>query len=395
MPIPTPFHERTAPLCTSHLWKEWAGYLAVRSFDTCHEPEYIAFRHACGLLDVSPLYKYRVTGHDAGRFLARVVCRDVRRLRPGRVTYTTWCDEDGKVLDDGTVTRLEDAVWRVTSAEPALAWFTRHARGFDVQVEDVSATLAALSLQGPTSREALAAAAGAAVRPLRFFGHLHATIAGRPVDVTRTGYTGDLGYEVWVDRADALAVWDALVEAGAPHGLLPAGLDALDMTRVEAGFVLQGVDYVSARAALIEAQSSTPAELDLDWTVDLDRDPFIGQDALRAEAERGRRHAFVALDVDWDELVLLYRAKGLPPAIPAAAWREARPVYAGRQQVGRATSGTFSPTLKRNLALATVEARYAALGTRLAIEATVEYERHRVTATVCPKPPFDPERKRA
>lgn len=395
MPIPTPFHPRTSRLCESYAWKEWAGYHAVRHFASCHEPEYVAYRHACGLLDVSPLYKYRIGGRDAAAFLSRVLCRDVRPLQVHRVAYSTWCDDRGKILDDGTVTRLDDSVYRLTSAEPALAWLQRHVRGFDVHIEEVSARIAALAIQGPTSRAVLHAATDANLDKLRFFGHTHALLDGVPVEITRTGYTGDLGYELWLDADHALTAWDALMHHGTPHGLLPAGLDALDMTRVEAGFVLNGVDYTSARDCRVASQMSTPFELDLGWTVHLEREPFVGQRALLAEHATGPRHAFVGLDIDWNEIDAMFGAHGLPPSVPVAAWRDARPVYHGRRQVGRATSGTWSPTLKKNLALATVERAYSMKGSRLEIEVTVEYERRRATAVVTDKPFFDPPRKRA
>ena len=396
MPFPTPFHPRTSALCDSYRWKEWAGYHAVCSYDTCHGPEYHALRHACGVIDVSPLYKYRVAGRDAARFLSRVLCRDAARLRPGRVAYTTWCDDQGKILDDGTLTCLEPSLYRLTAAEPAYQWLLRHTRGLEVTVEDRSAAIATLAVQGPTSRALLAQVSDAAVDALNFFAHTRAVVDGVPVEITRTGYTGDLGYEVWMENRHALAVWDALFARGADHGLMAAGLDALDVTRVEAGFVLHGVDYHSARDCIVEAQKSTPYELDLGWTVHLDRAPFVGQGALRAERERGPQSAFVGLDLDWEQLERLFAEHGLPPNVPAGAWRDARPVYdrSGRQ-VGRATSGCFSPALKKNLALATVDAAQAGPGTRLRIEVTVEYERRTVDATVVRKPFFDPPRKRS
>jgi len=395
MPVPTPFHARTAALCQSYRWKDWAGHYAVCAYGPCHEPEYYAIRHAAGLLDVTPLFKYRITGKDAARLLAWVLCRDVTRLKPGRVAYSTWCDDRGHLLDDGTVTRLYDEEYRLTSAEPSYAWLCSQAGPYDVLIEDVTTEIAALALQGPTSREILRCCTDADLDALRFFGHTRARLEGRPVELTRTGYTGDLGYELWMANEDALAVWDALLSHGQAYGLLPIGLDALDMSRVEAGFVLQGIDYISARHALVDAQKSTPYELDLGFTVHLDREPFIGQAALRAEQARGPRWAFAGLVIDWCELEALYDAHGLPPGVSACAWRDARPVYSQGRQVGRATSGTFSPTLKQNLALATLDADQAAPGTQLEIEVTVEYQRRTVSAVVTEKPFFDPERKRA
>ncbi len=394
MPLPTPFHARTSALCESLSWKEWAGYYAVRSYDMYFEREYYAFRHSAGLLDVSPLYKYEVRGPEAAQFLSWLTVRDVAKLAPGRVTYLCWCDPAGKVLDDGTITCWAAGEYRLTSADPSWAWLLEQARGFEVEVKDVSASLAALALQGPRSREVLASVAGKAVEGLKFFRAARAKIGGIPVDVTRTGYTGDLGYEVWVAAEQAVPVWDALVEAGAPYGLLPAGLDALDVTRVEAGFILGGVDYTSARRALIEAQKSTPNEIGLGWCVELEREPFLGQDALRKETSHGSRHAFVGLVLSWDDLHELYDSFGLPPALPSHAWRQSIPIYRGAVQVGYATSGAWSPTLKQKLALATVESAFAAEGTVLSMEWTVEHQRKNVRATVARRPFFDPPRKR-
>jgi aminomethyltransferase len=396
MPVPTPFHARTSALCTSYRWKDWAGFYAVCSYDTNHDREYFAFRHAAGLLDVSPLFKYRVSGPDAAEFLAFVMARDIRKIRVGQVTYCCFCDEKGKVVDDGTVARLGGSDYRVTSASPSLRWLQEHERGFRVEIRDESESTAALALQGPTSRAVLQKAAqGIDLEHLRFFRIGPARIAGAAVEISRTGYTGDLGYEIWLANGDALAVWDVLMAAGEPFGLLPAGLDALDVTRMEAGFILQGVDYYSAPRCPIEARKSSPFEIGLGWTVDLERERFVGQEALFQERKSGSRWALVGLDISWEEMEKLYEVHGLPPHLPAAAWRTPVPVYDGERQIGRATSGSWSPLLKKNFALASVEARYAEPGTLIRIEHTAEYERRTVTATVVPRPFFDPERKKA
>jgi len=401
MPIPTPFHERTLPLCTSYRWKDWAGYCAVCSYDTSHEREYFAFRESAGLLDVTPLYKYEVCGPDAQALLARMMVRDVSKLKVGRVAYSCWCDDDGKVIDDGTVSRLAEDHFRVTAADPTLHWLQALSRGLDVQLEDSSARLAALALQGPTSRAILrdanvAGIAGSAdLDKLKFFGVTRAAIHGIPVWISRTGYTGDLGYEIWVEREAALAVWDALMAAGERHGIEPAGLDALDMARIEAGFVLLGVDYFSSQKVVLESRKSTPLELGFGWMVDLERGNFIGRDAIAAEMKRGSVWQLVGLEVSWEELEGLYASFNLPPSLPPAARRDALPVYdeEGRQ-VGQATSHTWSPLLKKYLALASVHRGFEAKGTKLQIEHTVEYQRRKVTATVAPIPFYDPERKR-
>jgi aminomethyltransferase len=398
MPIPTPFHERTQPLCSSYRWKDWSGYCAVCSYDTNHEREYFAFRETAGLLDVTPLYKYEVYGPDAGALLARMMVRDMSKLKVGRVAYTCWCDDDGKVIDDGTVSRLGETHFRVTAADPTLHWLQALSHGFDVTIEDSSARLAALALQGPTSRAILREATDAGSSPidaLKFFGVTRSAISGIPVWISRTGYTGDLGYEVWVEREQALAVWDALMAAGQPHGIEPAGLDALDVVRIEAGFILLGVDYYSSHKVVLESRKSTPIELGFGWMVDLERGNFIGRDAIAAEMKRGPVWHLVGLEVSWEELEALYAGFNLPPSLPATARRDALPIYAedGRQ-VGQATSHTWSPLLKKYLAIASVRPGSEAKGTKLQIEHTVEYERRKVTATVAPIPFYDPERKR-
>lgn len=396
MPLPTPFYPRTSALCTSLLWKEWAGYYAVRSFDVHAEREYYAFRHACGLIDVTPLFKYDVRGKDACAFLTYLSVRDIGRLKPGHVAYLCWTDRDGKIIDDGTVTYLDAQHYRVTSTDPEMHWFLRHARGFEVSVEDITDQVAALSIQGPTSRDVLKQVCDADLDGLKFFRVVRTRLDGAEALISRTGYTGDLGFEVWVDPKDALSVWDRLVAAGKPYGLEPAGLDAMDVTRIEAGFILSGVDYYCALRSLIESRKATPFELALDWTVHLEREPFIGQDALKKEKAKGPSRVFVCLDIDWDEHAALFARHSLPPEIHFGGWRDPRPVYdLGGQFIGQATSGAWSPLLKKNLALATVQAEHGELGHRVRFEVTVEYERKAVTATVVKKPAFDPERKKS
>jgi len=403
MPTPSPFHERTAPLCRSYAWKDWAGYCAVCSYDTSHEREYFAFRETAGLLDVSPLFKYEVTGPDAGRLLARMMTRDIGSLKVGRVAYSCWCDDAGRVVDDGTVARLGEDHYRVTAADPSLHWLEDCGRGMNVRLEDSSRRLAALALQGPTSRDVLRACArfdaGPDMDSLKFFGVTQATIDGVPVEISRTGYTGDLGYEIWMESDRALPIWDALMAAGQPFGIEPAGLDALDVTRIEAGFILLGIDYYSAPKVVLEARKSTPLELGFGWMLDGARAPgrgnFIGRDAILAEQARGPAWHLVGLEVSWEALEALYESFDLPPSLPATARRDGLPVFAedGRQ-VGKATSHTWSPILKKYLVIASVHRGYEAKGTRLLLEHTVEFERRKVAATVVATPFFDPERKR-
>jgi len=396
---PTPFHERTTALAQSWKFKDWAGKVAISAYDAHSEREYFGVRHAAGLMDASPLYKYDLYGPDAAKLLSRVATRDItRKFGVGRVTYCTWCDERGHVLDDGTISHLAPEHFRLTSSEPWLRWLLRHGRRLDVRVEDSTDRLGCLALQGPNSRHILEQCVDFDMDRMRFFRVRKTRLDGLDVWVSRTGYTGDLGFEVWVDRADALAVWDALMANGQRFGITPMGLDALDVLRIEAGFMLQGVDYFSSKSCIIEARKSTPHELGLGQAVDLtDRAfPFVGQEAIEAELKRGHKWALVGLDVSWPELEALYEEYSLPPHLAPIACRDAVPVYQedGRTQVGQATSHTWSPLLKQQLSLASVHPRYAKPGTQLKIEHTVEYERRVVTATVVERPFFDPERKR-
>jgi aminomethyltransferase len=391
----TPFHPRTEVLCQAMNWRRWSGYVAASSYELQHQREYWAIRNSAALLDVSPLHKYLISGPDAERLMNRVVTRDVAKCAVHQVLYTPWCDEAGKVRDDGTLTRLTDTSFRLTSALPNLAWLQDNARGMDVHTEDVSDDIAALALQGPNARTILSAAAGGVADDLRFFRMTEGTIGGVPVEITRTGYTGDLGYEIWTEPANALALWDALIDAGRPHRIVPAGLLALDMARVEAGLILIDVDYVPAHHAIIEDRKSSPYELGLGWAVKLDKAAFVGRDALRAEKERGPEWEFKGLEVSWDSMEALYGAVGLPPQLPSEGWRTSVPVYKGEQQVGYATSGCWSPLLKKYIALAHLQPPHSATGTHLTMEVTVEHHRKKAAARVVEPQFFNPERKRS
>ena len=348
------------------------------------------------MLDVTPLFKYAVRGTGAAEFLDRVMVKRVSKMKPGRMTYLCWCDERGKVIDDGTVARLGPEHFRVTSAAPSLWWFEMHADPYDVEFEELTDTMAALALQGPTSRELLKQVSNADMDALKFFRISEAELAGVPACISRTGYTGDLGYELWMKNEDALRVWDALSAEGKNYGLEPIGLDALDITRVEAGFILRGVDYTPANDAWIESQASSPFELGLDWTVKFGGGvPFIGQRALEREKKAGPRYRFVGMEIDWPSVEKLYGEFGLPPHVGHAAWRCDIPIYREGTQIGRASSGTWSPTLKKYIALGQVESAHSRPGTIIDFEMTVEWERRTVPATITPTPFFDPPRKRA
>ena len=376
-------------------YREWSGYYAVSVYEMHHDHEYNAIRNACALIDVTPLYKYRISGKDATKFVNRVITRDISKVAIGQVIYCCWCDEQGKVIDDGTISRLGENSYRWTAADPSIRWFHQNALGLDVHIADISTELAALALQGPTSGRLLKQLAEADIANLKYFRFTHGKIAGVEVDISRTGYTGDLGYEIWIPWNDAPRVWDALMEKGRQFDLHPAGMLALDVARIEAGLILIEVDYFSSKRALIDSQKYSPYEIGLGRLVDLKKEHFIGRDALDAEHHRGPKRLLMGLDVHWEDVERLYDAVGLGPQVPSTASRSAVPVYRGGLQVGKATSTTWSPTLKKMIALASLSREHAAAGTELQMELTVEAVRQKVRATVKDLPFFNPPRKMA
>ncbi|MEK7347598.1 MAG: aminomethyltransferase family protein [Candidatus Eisenbacteria bacterium] len=391
----TPFHPRTSALVRAQTWRRWAGYQMASAYDPHPDREYAAIRSAAALIDVSPLYKYRIAGRDAMRLLDRTITRDMTKLKPGQVYYTPWCDADGKVVDDGTVTRLDEGSYRLTSADSSLRWLHLNAAGMDVRVDDISERVGAVSLQGPLSRAILATVSPLDLRSLPYFRYAETTIRDIPVGLSRTGYTGDLGYEIWVDAERAVPLWDALMEAGKPFGLTPAGVWALDIARIEAGLIMMDVDYYSSHHALIEQRKSSPYEINLGWAVSAGKGPFNGRRALAAERTRGAAWGFVGLEIEWESFERLFAAHGLPPQISNVAWRASAPIYDAGRQIGYATSGCWSPLLKKLLALAHLRAPYFTPGTRVELEITVEHQRRRANAVVRKLPFFDPERKKA
>ncbi len=377
-------------------WREWSGYFASSVYADAHDIEYNAIREAAALIDVSPLYKYLVSGPDALRLVDRVITRDATRLAVGGVLYTPWCDEHGKVVDDGTIHRLDDQLFRWTAADPQLRWLRQNSTGLDVAIAEETEATAALALQGPLSREVLEAATRETFADLRYFKRRASKIGKVKIDVSRTGYTGDRGYELWIPTEGAVAVWDALMKAGAAYGIRPAGMLALDVVRLEAGLILLEVDYTSARHAMNPDQNYSPGEIGLGRLVDLDKADFVGRLALQREAKAGGpARRMVGLQLDWYDIEALYDAQGLPPAINPSVDRSPVPVFAGGRQVGRATSRGWSPILKQAIALASVPPQYEPLGSKLAVEWTVEGRRGRVGATVVELPFLDLPRKRS
>jgi aminomethyltransferase len=395
VPVGTAFHERTLTLCESLNYREWSGYYAVSVYEMHHEHEYNAIRNSAALIDISPLFKYRMTGRDATRFVNRVISRDINKVAVDQVIYCCWCDPEGKVIDDGTITRLSENEYRWTAADPSLRWFQQNALGLEVEIEDISEQTAALALQGPTSGKVLHAAAEANIANLKYFRVTHGRIAGVPVDISRTGYTGDLGFEIWMPWKDAVKVWDELTKKGKAFDIHPAGMIALDIARIEAGLILIEVDYISSKKALIDAQKYSPAEIGLGKLVDLKKESFVGREALAAEAKEGAERALVGLEINWNEVEALYDKIGMAPQVPGMASRVAVPVYRAGKFLGKATSTTWSPTLKKMIALACVNREHSAVGTTLHMELTVEAVRHTVSAKVAAMPFFNPARKTA
>jgi len=391
----TPFHARTSALCLPQNWRRWAGYIVAGSYDLVLDREYWAIRDAAALIDITPLMKYLIEGPDAAKLLHRMTPRDIHKMAVGQVAYTGWCDDDGRMLDDGTISRLADDKFRMTSAEPSLRWLAMNAIGMDVTITEVTDQVAALSLQGPKSRAILNRVCKKSLDKLKYFRLAENTLAGVPVTISRTGYTGDLGYEIWMDAAAALTVWDALIEAGNDYGIVPCGILAMDMARVEAGLFMIDVDYTASNHAWIAAQKSTPFELGLGWAVNLDKPGyFVGRRALEQELRDGSAWKMVGLEVDWVGLEKLFAEVGLPPQIPGMAMRGSLPILKDGRQVGYASTSSWSPVLKKYIALAHLQRPHFEPGTQLGLEVTVEHHRRHAPATVVKLPFYEPEWKK-
>ena len=379
----TPFHERSRQYSQLDSFVPWAGYSTVDVFSTM-EQEYFAIRNAATLYDLTPMVKYRIAGVDAARFLNRLVTRDVSRLRINRVSYCIWCNDEGQIIDDGTLFRLGEHEYRLCTAEWQLDWLLASAIGFEVQIEEVTADIAALALQGPTSCAVLKSLGLAGVERLKPFEIGLFSGAGINLTVSRTGFTGDLGYELWVDPQQASALWDALMHAGRSRGIRPIGSRALNMARIEAGFLSPKVDFVSAENSVRVGTDRSPLELGLEWLVDFDKGHFTGRRALLEQKRRGLRRLLVGLDI-----------AGNKPAHNALLYAD----EGGQQEIGSISSAMWSPTCKRNIALGMVDAPYyegnATIWAEIYLCRELVWERRMRKAQVAPKPFFAPERRRA
>ena len=399
MILTSPFHARTSALNSTGLWSHWSGHLAADRYQMSDKFEYFAVRNSAGVLDTSPLYKYRIHGRDAERFLAGVLARDIRGCAPGNAQYTVWCDDRGFVVEDGVILRPARDEFLLTSAEPNLAYFSDLIGRDQVSIEEVSHDYGVLAVQGPRSRDLLARLVPD-VATLPFFGLATGTIAGAPVTISRTGYSGDLGYEIWMPSTDALQVWDVLWESMEGHGVLPFGLAALYMLRIEAGLLLLDVDFSSSRFAWTDEDRSTPIELGWSWMFkDLAGDDraFIGRRALERElSDKTSRWRLTGLLVDWADYDRIYSGAGLIPPKDHTPVQEEMFVYDDEgHQVGYATSFMYSPILQRHIALARVRPELAAAGTPVRLEMDVNHRYEYVAAQTARLPLYNPARKTA
>jgi aminomethyltransferase len=395
----TPFHERLSELNTTGLYSHWSGYLSALRYDTSAKHEYFGIRNSAGYFDTSPLYKHWVRGKDAEKFLGGVMTRDIRTCRPGRAQYTVWSDDDGYVLEDGVLFRHSDNEFLLTCAEPNVGYLRDLVGKLDVEIEDVSDEHAILAVQGPRSREILKQVAPE-VNDLAFFGLVNTKIGSAPVTISRTGYTGDLGYEIMIPADDAIAVLDAVVAAGRPYGMRAFGEEALLMARIEAGLVLINVEFSSSRFAYNDHQRVTAKELGFGWMlkgIDAEDRPFIGRDAIRREIkDKTSRWATVGLEIDWADYNRLYVEAGLIPPKDETPLDYESMLYDDKgSRIGYATSLMYSPVLQRHIALARVAPKHAAVGSRVNLELTINHEYQTVAADVAKLPLFNPPRKTA
>jgi aminomethyltransferase len=395
----TPFHSRTSSLNEGQRWEDWEGFLAAAMYGLDPLVEYNAVRLGCGLFDVSPLHKYEVRGPDAKALLQRMVVRNLAPSSPGRGFYTVWCDDDGKVIDDGAVFHIAENHLRLTSTLPCLEWLIDNSRGFDVSIEDVSEELVGIALQGPTSRDLLQKLTSVDLSALKFWHCIHADMSGSAAMISRSGYTGDLGFEIFVQPEDAEHIWDATMHLAPDYQMRPCGLVALDMTRIEAGLPTIDAEFISAKQTLFEVQTISPLELGVGWMCKLDGDFFVGRDALiREKTEGTSRWNTVGIELDVTHIEKSFREFDMPLHLPERSWNEAVPIYSDEAQndlIGRGTSGMWSPLLKKYIAIARIPPRYAQLGSRFFIEEVVEAKAFSIPATVVKMPFFDPPRKKA
>jgi len=380
----SPFHARLAALDTVNEWHQWKGYTAANQL-YCSDIEYFAIRNATAVFDLTPMTKYRISGPDALAYVNRLVTRDMTKVRPGRVAYAVWCDDHGKVIDDGTIFHLREGEYRLCSQERHLAWLLDAALGFDVTVRHETDEVAALAVQGPTSFSTLKAMGLEGLEALKPFGLTWFDFDGTDLMVSRTGFTGDLGYELWIEPARAEALWDALFAAGQLYGIRAIGTDALEMARIEAGFLAAYHEFLPADETVRSGRARSPLELGLEWLVDFTKPNFNGRRALAEEKRSGSNWRLVKLDIE-----------GNKPAHNAYVFPKAR---TGAGNIGFITSAVWSPVCKQNIALGTVRTPWGKPGDTLWVEIYYQREMHwsrkMARATVVDKPFWFPPRRSA
>ena len=395
----TPFHSRTSALNEGQRWEDWEGFLAATMYGLDPLVEYNTIRLGCGLFDVSPLHKYEVRGPDAQALLQRMVVRNLAPSRPGRAFYTVWCDDKGKIVDDGAVFHVAKNHLRLTSTLPSLEWLIDNSLGFDVTIEDVSEELVGIALQGPTSRDLLQKLTSVDLSALKFWHCTDADVGGRRSLISRTGYTGDLGFEIFVRPEDAEKIWDSAMALAPDYQMRPCGLVALDMARIEAGLLQIDAEFISAKQTLFEVQTISPLELGVGWMCKLNGDFFVGRDALIKEKANGTsRWKTVGIELDVTYIEKYFREFGMPLHLPERSWIGPVPIYSDEAQedhIGRGTSGMWSPLLKKYIVIARVPPHYAKLGSRFWIEEMIEAKAFSIPARVVEMPFFDPPRKKA
>jgi len=379
----SPFYPRQADLDRLNQWHDWKGYASADGFyDTTLE--YFSIRNSTGVFDLTPMTKYRITGPDALDYLNRLVTRDMAKIKPGRVAYAVWCDDEGQVIDDGTIFHLKQGEYRLCSQERHMAWLQAAAIGMDVSIVDETEEICGLAVQGPTSFSVLQAMGLDGIENLRPFGLDTYDFQGTELMVSRTGFTGDLGYELWTTPDNALNLWDALFEAGKLYGIRAIGTDALEHSRIEAGFIAAYIDFLPAHVTVRSGRSRSPLELGLDWLVDFKKPNFNGRRALAEEKRKGSNWRLVKLDIEGNKEAhnsYIYPKKG------------------GGKEIGFITSAMWSPVCKQNIAIGTVRAPHGKVGDKLYVEVYYQREMHwsrvMAEATVVDKPFWDPPRKRA
>ena len=377
--LETPFHERTYEACYNNDWYRWAGYKIAREYSNT-ELEYTAMRNTAGVLDITPMHKYDIKGADAIKFVDKLVTRNITEIKSGQVMYIIWCNEDGNVIDDGTVFCFDSNHLRIFCAERNLNWFSDTAIGFDVEVEDVSNTIAALAFQGPLSCKILNLLNVKNIENLKPFYFDNFDLNGCKVTISRTGFSGDLGYEIWCKNEDAISVWDSLFKFNRDYKVLPAGMNALEMVRVEAGFIQPNADFMSAEQALRPNRMRNPFELGMGWLVDLNKNYFTGKKNLVNLKKKTLTKKLVGLDIQGDK-----------PAIGSVLYDK------NKKEIGIVTAGMWSPSLKSNIAFGYVDKDHMKIGSKVFAEIyhpeELEYKKIWAECSVVKKQFFNPPRR--